>query len=439
MSFRDTLKANIRPERYAHIEKEAQKELALALAMPLKDGYGTEQFYKPRPLLKEFASEAEYFDKTGLKVLPAEVVHIVFRCKLLLAAKSEQEFKQRSGHVSLFANRAIFPSWTDKGVKFDQLEDKYVSGLETGIRERTLLSHISSLNPDKPNPGSQQAFVEDLFSSLGMPFVSFLDDDLVKKHTQYEPSLRSYDSAEAKRFFSAPSLGFTITGTENYCLIHASIWLRTFLNMLRVAAFIYPGQMEFDVGHQIESPTYPVFLGAHARGSFQWDEDKKESWEKLPDGCLSRSWGFRGVSNMWLDHRNCPKIKEFMQEHKTILERLKNPWSESNTNDVAPTLDVLSSATQIPDVGAKILLIYCCLEHLFVPTEAGAENSKYIIGGLNALRPQFVPWFKERLYVQRNEYAHKGFVLRDEKTLGLLNESMRNVMSLLVAKLSASS
>jgi hypothetical protein len=439
MSFRDTLKAKLGPQRYAHIEKEAQTEFSRALEMPLKDKFDTDQYYSPRPLLKEFASEAEFLDKVGLKVLPAEVVHIVFRCKLLLAINNEQEFNQRSGLVSLFANRAIFPIWTDKGMKFDQLEDKYVSGLETDIRERTLLSHISSLNPDQLKPGSQQAFFEDLFSSLSVPFISFLDEDLVKKHTQYEPGLRSYDSAEAREFFSAPSLGFKITGTNNYCFVRGSIWLRTFLNMLRIAAFIYPGQMEFDIGHQMEPPTFPVFLGAHAHGSFQWNEDKKESWEKLPDGCLSRSWGFRGVSNMWLDLRNCPSIKEFMLTHKTIFERLKNPWNESNANDVAPTLDILSSATQISDLGAKVLLIYCCLEHLFVPAEAGAENSKYIIGGLNALKPQLVPWFRERLYVQRNEYAHKGFVLRDDKTLGLIKESMKNVMSLLVAKLSASS
>lgn len=209
---------------------------------------------------KEFASEAEYFDKVGLKVLPAEVVHIVFRCKLLLAAKSEQEFNQQSGHVSIFANRALFPIWTDKGMRFDQLEDKYVSGLETDIRERTLLSHTSSLNPDTLKPGSQQAFFEDLFSSLGLPFVGFFDEDLLKKHTQYEPGLKSYDSATAKKFFSAPSLGFKITGTNNYCFVRGSIWLRTFLNMMRIAAFIYPGQMEFNIGNQMEPPTFPVIM-----------------------------------------------------------------------------------------------------------------------------------------------------------------------------------
>jgi len=124
-----------------------------------------------------------------------------------------------------------------------------------------------------------------------------------------------------------------------------------------------------------------------------------------------------------------------MLDHKCIFENMKNPWSDRNTRDVAPILDILSSATQIPDLGAKILLIYCCLEHLFVEADKEGENKKYIIGGLNALRPQFIPWFRD-LYHQRCEYAHKGFVLRTDKTLMLITDSMKNVMTLLTAKLS---
>jgi hypothetical protein len=185
----------------------------------------------------------------------------------------------------------------------------------------------------------------------------------------------------------------------------------------------------------MEPPTYPVFLGTHSFGSYQWREDEKESWQKLPDGCLFRSWGFRGLSNMWLDFRNFQAMKQFMVDHKYIFEQLRNPWSDRSVKEVAPILDILSSATQIPDLGAKLLLIYCCLEHLFVPAQAGAENSKYIIGGLNALKPGLRPWFDD-LYDQRNQYAHKGFVLRNEKTLALIRDSVKNVMTLLVAKLS---
>lgn len=205
--------------------------------------------------------------------------------------------------------------------------------------------------------------------------------------------------------------------------------------MLRIACFINPGQIEFSLDAKMEPPTFPVFLGRLAQGAYQWQEDKKESWEKLPDGSLFRSWGFRGLSNMWLDQRNSPAIKQFMLDQKRIFVHLRNPWSDKSARDVAPVLDILSSATQIPDLGAKLLLIYCCLEHLFVPSQAGAENSKYIIGGLNALKPGLARWFQD-LYNQRCEYAHKGFALRTDRTLALIRDSMKNVMALLAAKLS---
>jgi hypothetical protein len=102
--------------------------------------------------------------------------------------------------------------------------------------------------------------------------------------------------------------------------------------------------------------------------------------------------------------------------------------------DVAPALDILSAATQMPDLSAKILLIYCCLEHLFVPAKITSNNTKYIIGATNALRPELLPWFYE-LYRLRCSYAHKGFVIRDDKTLALIRESVVNAMTLLLAKL----
>lgn len=438
MSFRDAVKLKIGAECFARIEQEANREVTLALQMPLKDKYDTKQFYQPRLLLAEFQGDYGRFESAGLKILPGDIADVLFRCKLLRAVKNENEYQQRSGHSGIFGNRSVSPNWGDRTTPLDDVENNYVSVLEHDIQERTLLTHISSFNTSPAEVAQQQGFFEDLFAALVLPFVSFLDGEhLTEKHKQIEPGLRSYDPVATKRFFSAPSLGYTVSGSRNYCLWHGTAWLRTFLNMLRIAGFIHPGQKEFTLGPQMEPPTYPVFLGLHAEGSYQWTEDKKESWQKFPDGCLFRSFGFRGLSNMWLDHRNFAGIKKFMLDHKQIFRNLKHPWNETNINDVAPILDVLSSATQIPDLGAKILLIHCCLEHLFVPGNTGAENKKYIIGGLKALRPQLSTWF-ESLYHERCEYAHKGFVLRTDGTLALITDSIRNVMSILVAKLSVS-
>ncbi|MEI6711910.1 MAG: hypothetical protein WCK88_07205 [bacterium] len=85
---------------------------------------------------------------------------------------------------------------------------------------------------------------------------------------------------------------------------------------------------------------------------------------------------------------------------------MKNPWDNTSINDIAPTLDLLSSVTQAQDFGMKILLLYCSLEHLFVPKGKNTNNKEYIIGGIGALSPDLVTWFED-LYRLRNEYAHK--------------------------------
>jgi hypothetical protein len=434
MSFRDTIRGKIGSDCYRRLDIEAQKEVALAKQMALQGKFYEDQYYSPRLLLRELQADSVRFQKGGLQILPVEIVWVLFRCKLLRAAQTEKEFQQRCGMSGLFANRPTFPQWTDRTAPLDVVEDQYVSALEDDILERILLSPINALS-QHADVARQQAFLEDLFRALDVPFVSFLETDLIEKHKLYESGLRTYDSEGATRFFSAPSLGYRIVGTRDFCFWHGVAWLRTFLNMLRIAGFIYAGQIDFFLNAKMMPPTYPVFLGSHATGSLQWHEDRKESWDKLPDGSLFRSWGFRGISNMVLDIRNFNQVRQFMVGHKCIFEQLQAPWSNMSTKEVAPILDILSSATQIPDLGAKLLLIYCCLEHLFVPPRVGAENSKYIIGGLNALKPRLRSWFDD-LYDQRNQYAHKGFVLRNEKTLTLIRDSVQNVMTLLAAKLS---
>ena len=49
----------------------------------------------------------------------------------------------------------------------------------------------------------------------------------------------------------------------------------------------------------------------------------------------------------------------------------------------------------------------------------GAANRKYIVGGINALASGLLGWF-DQLYGLRCDYAHKGFVLRDDHTLALI-------------------
>jgi hypothetical protein len=437
MSFFDTIKARIGNETYTRLERQAEKEVALAKQMALRDQYLQENFYTQRFLLGELRGDCEYFQKLGLKILPTDVVNILFRCKLLFAAETEQEYAQRAGGAFPLGSSVLVVRWCERSERIDVVLNRHFSQLEAEIEERTLVAHIENFTSITGDTGPQEGF-DQLFAKLGFPFVSFFEGEhLIEKHKQLEPGLPVHDLACAKRFFSASSMGFKVSGSKEYCFWYSSMWLRTLLNLLRIASYIYPGQRDFGWDVQMRGPAYPVFLGEHSQGMYKWDEDKKESWAKLPDGCLFLSFGYRSLSKTWLDGRTIPRIEKFMLDHKAIFGGLTNPWNAKSIGDVAPALDILSSATQIPDLGAKILLIYCCLEHLFVPKKAYSENKKYIVGGMNALGPQLLSWF-DGLYDLRCAYAHKGFVLRDDKTMGLVSDSMKNVMTLLLAKLSVS-
>ncbi|HUB86336.1 MAG TPA: hypothetical protein VMB22_00475 [Verrucomicrobiae bacterium] len=437
MSFLTTIKGKIGNELYAHLEKEAENEVAAAMQMPLKDQYRQDQYFRPKFFrLLNLLSECQRFEALGLKISPADVIDVLFKSKLLFAAQDEDEYMKRIG-----GGMKNFGLWRDKSNgTVDQIIERKFEALASSLEKRTLLAEVNSfveLNPNQSRK-THQKFFEELFAKLEAPFVAFFDDgNLLAKHKSAEPNWREeyYDEKRAREYFCAPSIGFTAEGSEVYCYWYAQAWLRTFFHVLRIGGFIHPGQQNFgDNGVKFMGVKSSVFLGEHAQGCFNWQEDTKVPWAKTADGSLFLSFGYRGLAQMWLDVRTYTGIERVFLENKKIFEHLRNPWNEKALQDVIPTLDILSSATQIPDVGAKILLIYCCLEHLFVPANVRRDNKKYIVGGINALRSDLLPWF-DRLNDLRNEYAHKGFVLKDDKTRALTVESMNNVLSLLVAKL----
>ncbi len=100
MSFLETVKGKIGSELYSRLEKEAEKEIAAAIQMPLKDQYGQDQYYRPRFFqLTNLLNECQRFEKLGLKISPADVISILFKCKLLFAAQSEDEYADRRKHT----------------------------------------------------------------------------------------------------------------------------------------------------------------------------------------------------------------------------------------------------------------------------------------------------------------------------------------------------
>lgn len=429
MSFLDTVKARIGNDVYLRLEEEAEKEVAVAKGMPLRGAHNEKKYYQPRHLLPTLLGECKLFQDKGLLILPNEVVTILFRCKLLAACGTRQEYDQLSG-----GNGWLNVQWSQKGQDLQTLIQQSFERLQSDIRDRELITRLTSYVSSPPvDSGSVQSFFDYLFKSLGAALEAFVADERLAS-AFLEPG--KHDLTEATEFFQAPSIGYRCKGSREYCRWISTHWLRTFLNLLRVGSFVHPGQIVFaESAVKIEAPRGPVFLGDYATGCFLWDQDTKESWAKIPDGALFLSFGYRHLASIWLDKRTFPLLTQFVVDHKKIFDCLKNPWSEINTGGVAPTLDLLSSAVQIPDLGAKVLLIYTCLEHLFVPEGTKSNQKLYIIGGLKALKPSLLPWFDE-LYRLRCDYAHRGFVIRNERTIGLVKDSAKNAMVLLTAKLS---
>ncbi len=436
MSSIEKLTTLIGEESYTRLDNVANKEVASAMQMDLVDKWGKEKYYRMSSLLTPLLLEFELFESRDLKISPLDIVRILFLSKLLFASKSEEEFYQRSGGGRFSEEKPFRFDWNERGQKIDEVIENHIKILEGSVTERSLIVEIKDFNTDQ-NMGSALSFFDELFLKLTEPFEAFLDEPgLIDKYKKHEPGLTTHDHEDALGYFTVPSISYTTVGSWSYVYFHGSAHLRTLLNLLRIAGFLHRGQIDFGMwGVVMMAPSSPYMKSPGAMGGgYYWEQDTREPWQKIPDGCLFLSFGYRGLSKMFLDNRTFAGMQAFLLENKIIFQNISNPWTYTSINDIAPTLDILSSATQIPDLGAKILQIYCCLEHLFVPKTVRRDNVKYIIGAVNALRPDLIPWFN-KLYQLRCDYAHKGFVLRDEKTLSLVFESVANTTALLTAKL----
>lgn len=424
MTFEE-LKEKIGPVSFAKLAKEAEKEVALSLQMDLLDEYGKKKYYRQRSLLSELLEDMELFEKLEIKILPVEVIDILFRCKLIFAVKSFEEYEQRAGSTYFHGYDFIVP-WSDKSKEVEVVIDESFKRRMFSVGIRTIITEINEFDSQSDN---LQEFFDKLFTRLNLPFVGLINREYI---------IEKYKIPEDFALFNVPAIGYSVSGSETYTYYYAMAHLRTFLNLLRIIGFVNSPQADFGQENiKVMAPVAPVTLGTNSFGGYCWEEGRKKPWEKIPDGSLFLSFGYRSLSRMWLDNRCWESLEKSFVENNIIFECLKNPWSKKSIYDISPSLDILSSATQISDLGAKTLLIYCCLEHLFVPGVGKTDNKIYIVGGINALKPGLLPWFYD-LYELRCSYAHKGFVLQDSDSLIFIFESIRNVLSLLNAKLSIS-
>ncbi len=424
-----SIREQIGEELYSQLEVEAEKEVALAMQFEIVDQYRQQRYYRRRPLLTLLLKEFQIFQDKGFKFSPIDIIYILFDAKLQRACPTEQEFFQRRGGVSFMEDELAFCyRWAERFEPIDAVIERHLELLNATIIERTLATEITNFLTSHPSMGDARAFFVDLATKIDLPFTAHINEPLTPD-----------ESGDGRHQPESGHIAFTVTGTELYVRFYAQAYLRTFLNILRIGGFLYRGQIDFGMWRiVIMAPTGPWFLNTNQMsGAYSWEEDKKKPWEKIPDGCLFLSFGYRGISNLFLDNRTFAGIEKVFADNQVIFKELQNPWTEKSTNDIATSLDILSTATQMQDLGAKILQIYCCLEHLFVPKGIQKDNIKYIIGAINVLDPALLPWF-DRLYKLRCDYAHKGYIQKDDQTLAIVFESVGNTIALLTAKLKQS-
>lgn len=435
MGFQQEVIDIIGVDSYDKLVAVANDEVTAAMQMNLQDQWGADQYYKMRFLVQELIEEYRLFQERRLTISPEDIVNILFKCKLLHAVSDEREYNKRAGASSWVDEVNFIVPWHRKSEDVDSLVSEYFDKLKSFQKERTL---VTTMNAFYQMSKTQQIFFDDLFSALDLPFLAYLDETTLDvKRKVLDRYYRNDNVDEAKKFFAWPSIGYKCFGSEPYCRWQSTHFLRTFLDLLKISGFIYPGQREFGASDvEIMAPQHSVFLGTGSMGAYMWDEDQKDLWAKIPDGCMVRSFGYRGISKLWLDQRNFEKIKSFFIEYKIIFDHLKNPWSRVCIKDIIPTIDILASATRVQDLGAKVLLLYCTLEHLFVPEKEIKHNNEFILGGINALDSKLISWYKT-LYQQRCNYAHKGYVKETKNQLKIFIESsFQNIIQLLALKIS---
>jgi hypothetical protein len=153
MSFLGTIKARGGNDAFLHIEEEAEKEVALAMQMPLQDKYYQDKYYTPRFVAGELLKEFELFESAGLKISPTDLVKILFKCKLLFASQTEKEFGQRGGGLfPMLSDSAAVVRWSERAGDINAIIERHVNQLEAGIAERILLAHVSSFTALSGDP-----------------------------------------------------------------------------------------------------------------------------------------------------------------------------------------------------------------------------------------------------------------------------------------------
>ncbi len=119
MPFLEAIEQAIGSEALARLDSAANKEVGLAMQMALTNEAQQDRYYTRRFLFDELPIDCETFESKNLRILPIDVIDILFQAKLLFAAGSEREYQQRRGGLPLLGSFAI--PWSERSVGLDAI------------------------------------------------------------------------------------------------------------------------------------------------------------------------------------------------------------------------------------------------------------------------------------------------------------------------------
>jgi len=261
MTYLEKIKKTIGEEIFTALEKEADAEVGRNVRYPLQNKWGQDIWYSPTiSSVDNVIKYTDYFYKFEellLKISPLDIINILYRCKLIFAFQTDQEYQRKNSSI-IWADEITFSiSWKLKEKGVDSLIEDYFERLKTFERTRYLVAATCSF--DDLDSNVQHVFKK-LFDDLNLPYYCFFQVPEMRKAETELVNKYNYDDKDLQRYFGDKSFGYKEFGSSLYIYWKGIINLRNFLNLIRIKGIIYPPQVDFGQENiKILPPISPIF------------------------------------------------------------------------------------------------------------------------------------------------------------------------------------
>ena len=446
-SFFQEIKAKTSNATWKKLEAIANREVGLALRAEIfiDPSYARSKYHRLSYFFPDIFNLYSHFYISNVGVSPWEIINILFRCKLIRIVKSQGEFDARTGGGGSFVDSSDFRLTMQDAEKeyADLITERFEILKKQTENEGEKAVIVAIWNFDCYSEGMEGFTLEMEKRFPGFHFL-FTSQQLVDFQKRFDIGmpLSNYTPENARQYLMSLmgnffAIAYVGKGGDDYVSRYALPVIKMLCDFFRIFGFIYPYQRDSggDRDYRYDAPIgYSLICSGstNSHGCFLWREERKPLVDRHPDGNLFLSFGFRSIARLHLDVRTFPAYLDLFDKHKTLFNVVLKPYTGAYTNDVLPIIHLLSTASQVQDYGGKVLLLMCCLEHMYA--KDGFRGIKSITKQVELFRPDLVSWILE-LYRLRCEYAHNGYLSGISDLNSFAAESMKNCLELLQANI----